>query len=201
MKIARSLMLGVAAAGLMASGAQAADLLLPADPVMVYDDIAFSFEGFYIGVQGGAFFTDDFGGLNHTAGVIGIVAGANFLVSDAILAGLEFQGDVYFGGVEGGDNGFNAADALILARIGALVTDEVLVYAAAGVGLVGGTGFDPVGNDTGGYWAAGGGVEVAVTDNLGVRGEVLYKHLFEDTDIDLDGSGVQATLGLLWHLN
>lgn len=201
MKIARTLMLGVAAAGLMISGAQAADpVLLPADPVMIYDDIAFSFEGFYIGVQGGGFFTDNFGDFDHTAGLIGIVAGANFLVSDAILAGLEFQGDVYFGGNTASSSGFSAADALILGRVGALVTDEVLIYAAAGVGLIGGTGFAPA-SETGAYYAIGGGAEVAVTDNLGIRGEVLYKHLFNNTTTGIDGSGVQATLGLLWHLN
>jgi outer membrane immunogenic protein len=200
MKIARSLMLGVAAAGLMVSGAQAADLLLPAAPEVIYDDVAFSFEGFYIGIQGGAFFTDGYGGFDHTAGLVGIVAGANFLVSDAILAGLEFQGDVFFGGNDGDDSSFGAVDALILGRIGALVTDEVLVYAAGGVGIVGGTGFEVgTSDDTAGFYALGGGVEVAVTDNLGVRGEVLYKHLFNDQDAS--GSGVQATLGLLWHLN
>jgi outer membrane immunogenic protein len=174
--IARSLMLGVAAAALMVSGAQAADLIVQppaADPI--YESPLFNFEGFYAGVQGGGYFYN--GGGN---GLVGVVAGANFAVSDAILAGLEFQGDAIYE-----NSNTWTYDALLLAHLGAVVTDQVLVYAAAGVGSVDGQS----------AYALGGGVEVAVSDSVSVRGEVLGLGAWNNSN----WSTGRATVGVLFH--
>jgi outer membrane immunogenic protein len=175
----RSLLLGSAAALALVSGAQAADLLV-VQPSPVYEDVsAFSFEGFYAGVTAGGIAVSGGG----SAGSIGIVAGANFLVSDAILAGVEFQADaLYYAGA------FNASDFLILGHIGAVVSDNVQVYAALGGGVI---------NDAGtsyGTWAYGVGAEFAVTDSVSLRGEVLGLYVPSTSQ-----NAVKATAGVLFH--
>jgi hypothetical protein len=42
---------------------------------------------------------------------------------------------------------------------------------------------------------------MGVTDNLGVRGEVLYKQPFGTPPAGDPTSSFQATIGLLWHMN
>ena len=80
MGIKRILVAGVVAAGAMVSTAQAADLLVGGlDPV--YNSPLFNFEGFYVGGTAGA---GAFPGPG-LVGTVGVVAGANFAVSDAIL--------------------------------------------------------------------------------------------------------------------
>ena len=190
--IARSLMLGVAAAALMVSGAQAADLIVqqPADPI--YESPLFDFEGFYAGVTVGG--TAANGGYGNA----GLVAGVNFLVADPILVGIEAQGDVFFNG-----SGLSAGDALILGRVGVLATDQVLVYAAAGAGVIGSN--NPSISE--GIWAVGGGVEVAATDSLSIRAEALYLRTF-DSGVNNgfnpvaganSSDAAKFTIGALWH--
>ena len=66
-------------------------------------------EGFYAGIYGGAM-------TNPTlAATAGGMAGANFAVTDSVLAGLEVQGGATFGAG-------TSFDALMLARAGALVS-------------------------------------------------------------------------------
>jgi len=174
MKLAHALIAGAALAVSMATATNAADLLKPADPI--YSSPLFNFDGLYLGgTAGGALAS---GGLY---GTLGVVVGANFAVSDGILAGLEFQGDTYWNG-----GGFAAYDALALGRIGGFVSDNALLYGDVGVGAVSGA---PV-------YALGGGVEFGLTDALSVRG-------------DLQGIGgfgsfptvAKATVGLLWHMD
>src|SRR5688572_24097294 len=100
MTFTKSLMLGVAAAALLSTGAQAADLLMPAN--QIYDSALFDFEGFYVGATGSLGAFPGPGG----NGMIGVVVGTNFTVTDAILAGVEFQGDTVWNGA--GFYGFNA---------------------------------------------------------------------------------------------
>ena len=183
MKIS-ALLAGVGVATLMVSGAQAADLLLPAQPVApVVDTSIFSFDGFYAGVTGGGAWVS--GGCS--AGSIGVVAGANFTVADPILLGIEgqFDGLIYNGGL-------NGYDALILGKIGVLASPQVLVYASLGGGWV----HDNAGGGTTvGTWAYGGGVEVAVTDNMSIRGEVLGLHMPDA----VNQNAAKATIGVLFH--
>jgi len=180
------LLAGVAAATLMVGGAQAADLVLPPSaPAPVYDASVFGFDGFYAGLSaGGAWASDD-----RSAGTIGVVAGYNFTVADPVLLGIEGQLDaVYY------NDGFNAFDALILGRIGVLASDQVLVYAAAGIGTVNTDG------DNTGIYAVGGGVEVAVTDNMSVRGEILGLGNWDDVPgFDSGFNAAKATVSVLWH--
>jgi outer membrane immunogenic protein len=90
-------------------------------------------------------------------------------------------------------DGFNAFDALILGKIGVLASDQVLVYAAAGVGTINTDG------DNIGVYAVGGGVEVAVTDNMSVRGEVLGLGDWDDFDGNDGFDAAKATVSVLWH--
>ena len=173
MKLAHSLLAGAALAVSMSSAAQAADLLAtPIDPI--YSSPLFDFEGLYVGVQGG-------GAISGTGyGVLGVVVGSNFAITDGIIAGVEFQGDTYYNG------GFTAFDALALGRVGGFVSENAMVYGELGVGF---TNTDPV-------YALGAGVEMAVADQLSVRGELQGLGAFGTTP-----SVGKATVGLLWHLN
>ena len=174
MKFSRTLLAGAALAVLTASAAPAADLLTPVDPI--YDSPLFDFEGLYIGGTGGGALSS-----GSLYGTLGIVVGANFAVTDGIIAGVEFQGDTYWNG-----GGYAAYDALALGRVGGFVADNAMVYGDLGAGILNGTT----------VYAFGGGVELALADQVSVRG-------------DLQGLGAfgampsvgKATVGLLWHLN
>jgi outer membrane immunogenic protein len=172
MKLANTILAGAALAVLSASVAPAADLLTPVDPI--YDSPLFDFEGLYIGATGGGAYA---GG---PYGTLGVVVGANFAVTDGIIAGVEFQGDSYWNG------GFAAYDALALGRIGGFVSDNAMIYADLGAGMLNGTT----------VYAFGGGVELGVTDQISVRGDVQGLGVFGSTP-----SVAKATVGLLFHIN
>jgi outer membrane immunogenic protein len=165
-----------AAAALVATGASGADLLLNS-PDPIYSSPLFNFEGFYVGGSLGA------GNFSATDGVgtVGVVAGANFAVSDSIITGVEFQGDAIWD-----DTGFVGADALFLGKLGGYITDSTLIYADAGAGWV---VDDP-------SYAIGAGIEQAVTDQLSVRGEGMFTGSFGNSP---GGGKVQASL--LWHVD
>jgi outer membrane immunogenic protein len=173
MKLAHTLLAGAALAVSMATAASAADLLTPLDPI--YDSPLFDFEGLYIGGTAGAAMS---GGL---AGTLGVVVGANFAVTDGIIAGVEFQGDTYWTG-----GGYAAYDALALGRVGGFVSDNAMIYADLGAGLLNGTT----------VYAFGGGVELAMTDQLSVRGDLQGIGAFGGGP-----STAKATVGLLFHVN
>ena len=173
MKLAHTILTGAVLAVSMASAAHAADLLKPADPV--YSSPLFNFSGFYVGGTAGGAIS---GGTGY--GTLGVVTGANFAVSDGIIAGVEFQGDAYYNG------GFTSYDALALGRVGGFVADNTMLYGDLGAGFKGGTA----------VYALGGGAEMAVTDQLAVRGDLQ----------GLGGFGAfpstaKATVGLVWHMN
>ncbi|MEO5807162.1 hypothetical protein [Devosia sp.] len=186
----RSLSLGVVAAALMASGAYAADLMIPTTPQPIVEASGFSWDGLYAGVEAGGVFngTPAVAGLaaGSTQGVIGGVVGVNFTVAAPVVVGLELQGDYVFG--SGKDSGL----FLALAHVGVVATDNVLVYAAGGVG-----GSSTAGVSTGVY-ALGAGVDVAVTDNVSVRGEVLGLGDF-DGAADNFFESAKATVGVFYH--
>ncbi|MGV8955788.1 MAG: outer membrane protein [Cypionkella sp.] len=198
----RSLSLGVAAAALLSSGAMAADLIIPTTPQPIYEAAGFSWDGLYAGVEAGGLFNSNTAGVggggigallpNTTNGVIGGVVGVNFTVADPILVGIELQGDYVFG------NNQDSGLFLALARVGAVVTDQVLVYAAGGVGAI------TTGGTSDGVYALGGGVEFAVTDNVSIRGEVLGLGDFGNSAF-ASGAGDQffdsakATVGVFYH--
>jgi outer membrane immunogenic protein len=185
----RSLSLGVAAAALLVGGAQAADLIIPTTPVAIYEPAGFDWEGLYAGVNVGGVFSGN--GVNNlqpgtSQFSIGGAVGVNFIVADPILLGLEVQGDYVF------QDGDDAGLFLALARVGAVVTDQVLVYAAGGVGVSSRSGAA-----SSGIYALGGGVEFAVTDSVSVRGEVLGLGDFTGGDDFFENA--KATVGVFYH--
>jgi outer membrane immunogenic protein len=176
MNLHRVLLAGVAASALLISSAQAADLLVGGlDPV--YDSPLFSFEGFYVGATAGvgAF------PVPGVVGTVGVVAGANFEVTDAFLLGGEFQGDALWNG-----GGFVGFDALFLGKIGAYLADDIMLYGSGGGGWVAGVG----------SYAFGAGLEMAVAEQISVRGEVMATGTWGAMP-----NGGKATVGVLWHLN
>jgi outer membrane immunogenic protein len=173
MRLAHTLLAGVALAVSMAGTAAAADLLVTPDPI--YDSPLFDFEGLYVGGSAG-------GALSGTlSGVVGGVVGANFAITDGIIVGAEFQGDTYWNG-----GGFAGYDALGLARVGGFLADNTMIYGDLGGGVMNGAG----------VYALGGGVEVALTGQLSARGDLQGIGTFGSFP-----STAKATAGLLWHLD
>jgi outer membrane immunogenic protein len=173
MKLAHSLLAGAALAVSMASAAHAADILQPADPI--YSSPLFNFEGLYVGATGGGSFSS-----SSLYGNVGVVIGANFAVTDGIVAGVEFQGDTYWNG-----SGYKAYDALALGRVGGFVSDNTMLYGDLGAGSLDGSA----------AYAFGGGIEMAVTDMMSIRGDIQGIGKWGTTP-----SVGKATVGLLFHV-
>ena len=173
MKLAHKLLAGAALAVVLGSAAQAADMLQPADPI--YNSPLFNFEGFYVGGTAGIT------GSNTLYGNVGVVVGNNFQVTDGIIIGPEFQGDVYWTGA-----GLTAYDALAFGRVGGFISDNVLLTGDLGVGLLNG----------GGVYAFGGGAEMGLASNFSLRGDVQAISYFGKGP-----SALRASAGLIWHMD
>ena len=187
----RSLSLGVAAAALLAGGAQAADLIIPTTPQPIYEAAGFDWEGLYVGVRAGGQFTSsttDYANypLNTTSGVLGAAVGVNFIPVDPFLIGAEVTGDYIW------NNAFSTGEFFANLRAGAVVTDSVLVYAIGGLGTNNRTGFSE------GVYQLGAGVELAVTDSVTVRGELVGQGDFDGAN-DAFFEGAMATGGVFYH--
>lgn len=186
----RSLSLGVAAAALLAGGAQAADLIIPTTPQPIYEAAGFDWEGLYAGVRAGGQFVGStaYAGypINSTSGVLGAAVGVNFIPVDPFLIGAEVTGDYIW------NNAFSTGEFFANLRAGAVVTDSVLVYAIGGLGTNNRTGFSQ------GVYQLGGGVELAVTDSVTVRGELVGQGDF-DGAADSFFEGAKATVGVFYH--
>jgi outer membrane immunogenic protein len=168
------------------AGTMSVGTAMAADPITVptstpvelpvAEPASFDWSGFYAGVYGGAQFSpaggDQFG--------LGITAGVNAQF-DFYLLGAEVAVHGLTGGV--GDTSYGQ----ILGRAGLVVTDDVVVYAAAGYGLDLGA---PDENDV----LVGGGVELAVTDSVSV--EAQYLHGFP---VSGGKEKNQITLGANYH--
>ncbi len=162
MKILHKTILAIAALGISSTAA-----LAQSD----YYQLS-QFEGFYVGAYGGA---DMSGTMTPSAGGI---AGANFVITDYILAGAEVQGGAKFGAT-------TSYDVLMLGKLGYEISDNLMVYGAGGGGLINGVT----------SYAVGGGAEAIVIDQIGVRAEALATGSW--------GGAINATkisAGLLWHL-
>ena len=177
----RSLSLGVAAAALLAGGAQAADLIIPTTPVPIYEAAGFDWEGLYAGVRAGGTFAT-----GTTSGVLGAAVGVNFIPMDPVLLGFEVTGDYVFNNVT------TSGDFFANLRVGAIVTDPALIYAIAGAGVT------STGGVSTGRYQLGGGVEFAVTDAVTVRGEVVGLGDF-DGAADPFFEEAKATVGVFYH--
>ena len=190
----RSLSLGVAAAALLAGGAQAADLIIPTTPQPIYEAAGFDWEGLYVGVRAGGQFVGAVSGgttytgypASSTSGVLGAAVGVNFIPVDPFLLGAEVTGDYIW------NNSFSTGEFFANLRAGAVVTDSVLVYAIGGLGTNNRTGFSE------GVYQLGAGVELAVTDSVTVRGELVGQGDF-DGAADSFFEGAKATVGVFYH--
>ena len=188
----RSLSLGVAAAALLAGGAQAADLIIPTTPQPIYEAAGFDWEGLYVGVRAGGQFVgadaSTYAGypINSTSGVLGAAVGVNFIPVDPFLIGAEVTGDYIWTPM------FSTGEFFANLRAGAVVTDQVLVYAIGGLGTNNRTGFSQ------GVYQLGAGVELAVTDSVTVRGELVGQGDF-DGAADPFFEGAKATVGVFYH--
>ncbi len=173
MKLAHSIVAGVALAVSFATAATSADLLTPVDPI--YSQPLFDFEGLYVGGTAG-------GVLSGTpSGTLGGVVGANFAVTDGIIAGVEFQGDTYWNG-----GGYAGYDALGLGRVGGFLSDNTMIYGDVGAGL----------RNNAAVYAVGGGVEMALTQQLSARGDLQGIGAFGGLP-----NAAKATAGLIWHVD
>ncbi len=166
----------LAAAAFMATPAIAGDLLIGGAD-MIYQSPMFNFEGFYTGVSAGLGTVPADGGV----GQVGVIAGSNFALTESLLAGVEFQGGLNWNG-----DGVTGADALFLGKGGGYLAQETLLYGTAGAGWVNGEG----------SYAAGVGIEQALTDSISVRGEGMATGTWGEW---FDGG--RLTGGVLWHMN
>jgi len=162
-------LLATAAVAALSSAAAAADLIVDVpieDPVI---DNSFSFDGAYIG----AFLQ---GQTNPATFGLGIDFGVNALM-DNLLIGAEIEGTASLGPHFSGQ---------ITGKVGGLVSDNAIIYAYSGLGSRTPTSF---------YVPIGVGAEVAVADNVGIKGEVQYNW-------DLTSAAqnsVAAKVGLNFH--
>ncbi|MFP9137123.1 outer membrane protein [Devosia sp. XGJD_8] len=188
----RALLIGVSIAALGSVAAQAADLIIPTTPEPIYEAAGFDWEGLYVGARAGGQFTGSdastYAGypISSTSGVLGVAAGVNFLPMDPLLVGVEVTGDYIW------NNAFSTGEFFANLRAGAVVTDSVLVYAIGGVGTNNRTGFNQ------GVYQLGGGVELAVTDSISVRGELVGQGDF-DGAADPFFETAKATVGVYYH--
>jgi outer membrane immunogenic protein len=177
----------------------------PPPPVFTAVPVAFSWTGFYVGVEGGADFMNTRGAVNNaatgttavygahaTGGAFGGMVGYNQQIG-SLVVGVEANGAGVVGGkraVAGTDalgNVYNVRpthtyDADLRGRIG-FAMDRALIYAAGGVA------FGDVGANVSGAvaptsftsnragWTVGGGVEYAFTNNIIGRAEYRYANL------------------------
>ncbi|MCW5722769.1 MAG: hypothetical protein KIS86_16655 [Devosia sp.] len=176
----RSLLVGVSLAALGSVAASAADLIIPTTPQPIYKAAGFDWEGLYAGVQvGGQFYTA------NSYGLIGAHVGVNFIVADPVLIGLEGTAEYITG------NGGSFGEFFINGRLGAVVTDNVMIYALAGTGVEVANG-----GGTFGTYQLGGGVEFAVTDSISLRGQVVGVGFYDNPDFI---EGAKATVGVSFH--
>lgn len=175
--------LAVAAVALLSTtAAMAADLIIPTTPQPIMESAGFSWDGLYAGVQAGGQFYP-----GTTFGLVGAHVGVNFTVADPLLIGLEGSAEWIF------DNVSSFGEFFANARVGAVVTDQVLVYALAGTGIE----VNNVGTTFGTY-QLGGGVELAVTDSISVRGQLVGVGFYNDGNANFF-DGAKATVGVSYH--
>jgi outer membrane immunogenic protein len=187
-----SLVSGVALLGLVGAGSVfAADLsvapLYKAPPVVA--PTAYNWSGFYVGANGGGGWGtsnwDSAGGFNLSGGVIGGTAGVNWQLGHAVL-GLE--GDVDWSNLKGsststlcpaGCTTSNDWLATVRGRAG-YAFDRFLPYVTGGLAVGDVKASTPafsVATQTNAGWTAGGGVELALTNNWTAKAEYLHVDL------------------------
>ena len=176
--MSRTAFVAVIAALSLTVGAQAADAInidLAGTEVPLYEGDAFDWDGFYAGVYG----VGQGGGAGTALGA-GVELGMNAQF-EFVLVG----GEIALQGLT--DGATETIYGRVTGRTGLLLTDDVLVYAALGYGV----DFGAAGNED---LLVGGGVELALQDNVSVRAEYLRGlPIGGGTPVD------QITLGTRFH--
>lgn len=213
-RLAVSLLAGVAALSFISS-VQAADLIIsePAPPVGIVD-VGGNWDGVYVGAFAGygwgtvndeeGYFVAPDTEYDLTGWQVGVAVGANFTVSEAIVAGI--VADVAWSDISGENTVDDIAyDVNWLGSIrGRLGFDggAFLPYLTAGVAFAGATATDntvvPGVEDDATHigWTVGAGVEFAVADNISL--DLLYRYSdYGSQTYTLDGG--DTDLGLTAH--
>jgi len=212
---ARLLSAGLAAFAAGAGAAYAADLsqdTYTPPPDITYEAApAFSWTGFYAGALGGYGWGDaktDNGDFDANGFYGGLFAGYNAQLGNNVVLGVEVDGT--YGNQEGSGGAPNTTvendwNGTVRGRVG-YAFDRLMIYGTGGlaVGKVEASEGGISDTKTAAGWTAGGGVEMALTDNVIGRVEYRYTDLSSDTyslgsgptDVDLSSQGVLVGVGL-----
>jgi outer membrane immunogenic protein len=158
MKLVRGLAIAalIAAAPAVARAADPLAVALSTDNALPVTDTEFDWDGFYAGVYG----VTQFSPVEGTQLGLGLDLGVNARI-EFVLVGAE----VALQGLEGGAG--SSVYLQGLGRVGVAATDDVVLYAAGGLGV-------DVGPSGGTDALVGGGIELAVTDDVTLRGQYLH---------------------------
>jgi outer membrane immunogenic protein len=189
----RILLAGAAAAAMAASLANAADLPRPVPQQMVtkappYIDQTFNWTGFYVGVNGGGgwghSFTNLSGGMSTSGGVAGGTVGYNAQFGHWVVG---FEGDIDWSDVSGSTSAAGCPGCSVQnnwlstarGRVG-YAYGRWLPYITGGLAVgdvqANAPGFSGQTNTQVG-WAAGAGVEYALSNNWSAKLEYLHVDL------------------------
>ena len=211
-----NLKIGASLVGLLALTvpAFAADAVPPAPP-QVYVPPApvapagFDWSGLYAGIEAGYGFGDLDGGgalggdIEADGGLAGVFAGYNADLGGYVIGG---EVDALWSGMSGTNGAGNTGDInwLTSARVRAGVDlGRILVYGTGGLAVGGvevtGPGLDETNTHVG--WTAGAGADVAISDNMFLRGEYQYVDLGTETfggagDVDVTAHTLRAGVGI-----
>jgi outer membrane immunogenic protein len=182
----KRLFLGCVALVALAGAAAAADLPPPAAPNYYKAPAyvpAYTWSGFYIGVNGGGAWGssawDSTSSFNTTGGLVGGTLGYNYQIGHAVLG---VEGDIDWADIQGSNTVAQTSDTWLSTVRGRLgyAADRFMPFVTAGgafgdiraaaPGLSGGS-------ETNAGWTVGGGLEFAVAGNFTLKAEYLYVDL------------------------
>jgi outer membrane immunogenic protein len=187
----KRLLLALVSVAALTGTAAAADLSRPA-PVPYYKAPvvapAFSWTGFYIGLNGGGGFGrsawDRTGSFNTSGGLVGGTIGYNYQIGQTVVG---IEGDIDWADINGTTNnacalGCKTSDSWLSTVRGRLgyAADRFMPY------ITGGAAFGDIKASTPGFagansdragWTLGAGLEFAVAQNWSVKAEYLYVDL------------------------
>lgn len=175
---------------------------------------AFTFGGFYVGVQGGwgfASFTHDADRLvgGPSGGQIGVTGGYNYMVAPQFLIGAEADfafADIranrapLFGAIARGE----VDDILTVRARAGLTMDRALVYVTGGFAASKNTiglttpalGFTSLQSTFQPGWAVGGGVEYMLTSYLSAKGEYVFTSVGSNRYFDFTPAALNAGVNM-----
>lgn len=216
-RVAISLLAGVASLALVGA-AHAADLIIDEPTAGVVEMAGGNWEGVYIGAFiGGAsgtfddvnqndwFDTDD--SMSLSGWFVGVNAGANFYVTDGIVAGI--VGDIAWSDISGDYEDY--ADYTInwqgsvRGKLG-FDAGAFMPYLTGGLAFANGTFFHVMpGEDTQTHlgWTVGAGVEIAATEDLSIDLLYRYSNFGEKDYFDISGAPLSldthaVSVGVNW---